>query len=139
MQLHEQSGKVDRYNGTRLYCVREHGVVPVPCAVANAEKVVCTSFNRSFKKLQNIVVQLLGHFVLLVYSSLYLSTPSLVLACALPIFRKAILSAFLLLCSHGRKNDIAMLRKFLRKVLDISLRLRKSLRKVLGIRSTNGW
>ena len=32
-----------------------------------------------------------------------------------------------------------MLRKFLRKVLDISLRLRKSLRKVLGIRSTNGW
>ena len=55
------------------------------------------------------------------------------------IFRKAILSAFLLLCSHGRKNDTAMLRKFLRKVLGISLRLRKSLRKVLGIRSTNAW
>ena len=54
-------------------------------------------------------------------------------------FRKAILSAFLLLCSHGKKNDTAMLRKFLRKVLGISLRLRKSLRKVLGIRSTNGW
>ena len=54
-------------------------------------------------------------------------------------FRKAILSAFLLLCSHGKKNDIAMLRKFLRKVLGISLRLRRSLRKVLGIRSTNGW
>ena len=53
------------------------------------------------------------------------------------LFRKAILSAFLLLCSHGRKNDIAMLRKFLRKVLGISLRLRKSLRNVLGIRSTN--
>ena len=48
-------------------------------------------------------------------------------------FRKAILSAFLLLCSHGKKNDTAMLRKFLRKVLGISLRLRKSLRKVLGI------
>ena len=32
-----------------------------------------------------------------------------------------------------------MLRNFLRKVLGISLRLRKSLRKVLGIRSTNGW
>ena len=55
------------------------------------------------------------------------------------IFRKAILSAFLLLCSHGRKNDTAMLRKFLRKVLGTSLRLRKFLRKVLGIRSTNGW
>ena len=54
-------------------------------------------------------------------------------------FRKAILSAFLLLCSHGKKNDTAMLRKFLRKVLGISLRLRKSLRKVLGIISTNGW
>ena len=48
-------------------------------------------------------------------------------------FRKAILSAFLLLCSHGRKNDIAMLRKFLRKVLGISLRIRNILRKVLGI------
>ena len=47
--------------------------------------------------------------------------------------RKAILSAFLLLCSHGKKNDTAMLRKFLRKVLGISVRLRKSLRKVLGI------
>ena len=55
------------------------------------------------------------------------------------IFRKAILSAFLLLCSHGRKNDIAMLRKFLRKGLSISLRLRKSLRKMLGIRYTNAW
>ena len=32
-----------------------------------------------------------------------------------------------------------MLRKFPRKVLGISLRLRKSLRKVLGIRSTNAW
>ena len=43
-------------------------------------------------------------------------------------------------CVHmARKNDIAMLRKFLRKVLGISLRLRKSLRKVLGIRSTNAW
>ena len=37
----------------------------------------------------------------------------------------------------AEKNDIAMLRKFLRKVLGISLRLRKPLRKVLGIRSTN--
>ena len=81
MQLHEQSGKVDRYNGTRLYCVREHGVVPLRML----RMVVCTSFNRSFKKLQDIVVQLLGHFVLLVYSSLYLSTPSLVLACTLSI------------------------------------------------------
>ena len=51
------------------------------------------------------------------------------------VFRKAILSAFLLLCSHGRKNDTAMLRKFLRKVLGTSLRLRKFLRKVLGIRA----
>ena len=52
---------------------------------------------------------------------------------AAPKFRKAILSAFLLLCSHGKKNDTAMLRKFLRKVLGISLMLRKSLRKVLGV------
>ena len=57
--------------------------MPVPLRMPRM--VVCTSFNRSFKKLQDIVVQLLGHFVLLVYSSLYLSTPSLVLACALPI------------------------------------------------------
>ena len=38
---------------------------------------------------------------------------------SLQVFRKAILSAFLLLCSHGKKNDTAMLRKFLRKVLGI--------------------
>ena len=57
----------------------------------------------------------------------------LILPSCFALFRKAILLAFLLLCSHGRKNDIAMLRKFLRKVLGISLRLRKFLRKVLGI------
>ena len=45
-----------------------------------------------------------------------------------------------LFCVHmAEKHDIAMLRKFLRKVLGISLRLRKFLRKVLGIRSTNAW
>ena len=43
-------------------------------------------------------------------------------------------------CVHmAEKNDIAMLRKFLRKVLGTSLRLPEFLRKVLGIRSTNAW
>ena len=54
MQLQEQSGKVDRYNGTRLYCVREHGVVPVPCAVANAE-------NGCMHIVQQVLQEVAGH------------------------------------------------------------------------------